>query len=202
MEGSYEEEVMPWYRREGKILYPMTDEEFAEGLENGHFVQKKHRGLGVLLWLTALRISEALELRREQFRIVGNTLYIDTGIRKKKRKFTRDGRPRKLKPPDPLPIPLAAPYIEELLWAIENTKPNERIWPYTTRTGYNIVRRAWKYPHFFRLTRITDFIDKGYRMHHIKSWTTLSAAAIDAYVGLVELKKMGESLSEKRIKSR
>jgi len=190
---------MPWYRREGKLLYPISDEDFAKGMLQGKFVERKHKGFGVLLWLTALRVSEGLNLRKEQFRQIGNILYIDTGIRKKKRLFTKTGKPRKLKPPEPLPIPLDAPFIEELLWAIENTKIGELVFPYTTRTGYNIIRRAWKYPHYFRLSRITTFLsDKRFGLPEIKSWTSLTASAIDSYVGLEKLKEMGESLAKKK----
>jgi integrase len=185
---------MPNYSREGKIEYPITDKEFAKGIETGHFVQEKHKGFAVLLWLTGLRLSEGLALRKDQFRIDEETLYIDTGIRKKKRRVTKDGRPKKLKAPDPLPLPLDAPYMNLLLDALQSIKPDERIFPYCDKTGYNIVRRVWKYPHWFRLSRITNFIQKGYRIADIKSWTSLRSDTIDSYVGRVELKEMGKSL--------
>jgi len=35
----------------------------------------------------------------------------------------------------------------------------------------------------------------GYRINDIKSWASLRADTIDAYVGIVALKKMGESLA-------
>lgn len=189
---------MPHYRREGKLLNPMTDQQFKQGLEEGYFVQQKHRGLGVLLWLTGLRISEALSLKKEQFRAIDQILFVDTGIRKKKRLTTKNGKPRKLKVPDPLPIPLSAPCMDEILYAIAQTEEEQRVWPYSVRTGYNIIRRAWKYPHYFRLSRITNFLKEGYTIPDIKSWTTLTATAIDSYIGLGELRKMGESLGKRR----
>jgi len=117
------------YRIEGKIEQAMSDEEFENGLENGKFVQEKNKGFGVLLWLTELRLSEGLELKKEQFRIDKETLYIDTGMRKKKRLFKKDGTPRQLKAPEPLPIPLNAPHIQYLLDAIEDTPKGERVFP-------------------------------------------------------------------------
>jgi hypothetical protein len=86
-----------------------------------------------------------------------------------------DGTPKQLKAPEPLPIPLNASHIQHLLDAIEDTRKEERVFPYCNKTGYNIIRRAWKYPHLFRLTRITKFIEMGYRISDIKSWTSLRA---------------------------
>jgi integrase len=174
----------------------MEDAKFAEGYMTGRFVKKRHRSFGVLLWLTGLRVSEGLELTREAFSVQGDTLYIDTGVRKKKRWFTRDGKPRNIPRPDPLPIDLAAPYLKELLEDVADTKLGCRVWPYSKRTGYNIVQRGWGvYPHFMRLSRITRFLQQHYSIVDIKTWTTLTAGSIDAYVGRGTLAKMGKSLA-------
>ena len=42
------------YAKNGKIVTPITDEEFAEGIENGHFVQQNHKAYCVLLFYTAM----------------------------------------------------------------------------------------------------------------------------------------------------
>ncbi len=189
---------MPNYSREGKIHEAMTEEEFNRGLETGRFNQERHRALGIFLWYTALRISEALAVTREQFKVEGSTLYVDTGIRLKKRKFTRTGKPKHLEKPDPLPLPLTAPHMDEVLKAVSETAPGQRVFPYCRATGYNIIRRAWKYPHLFRLSRITTFLNQGYRIPDVKSWTSLTAAAIEHYIGRGDLKGMGESLAINR----
>ena len=59
-------------------------------------------------------------------------------------------------------------------------------------------RAGFNYPHFFRLSRITNFFDEGWTIAQVHSWTGLSLKALDYYVGLVDVKRMGESLGQKR----
>jgi hypothetical protein len=77
---------------------------------------------------------------------------------------------------------------------IDNTPKGKRLFPYSPGTAYNIIHRVWKYPHLMRLSRISWFLSKGWNTMQIKSWTGLSLAAIDYYVGLVETQKMGKSM--------
>lgn len=179
-------------------MQAITDEQFAIGLEQGHFTQRKHKGYAVLLWLTGLRRIEALELKKEQFLLTNKTLFIDTGVRKKKRWLTKSGNPKVPLKPDPLPLPLSAPHMDEILWALENTEDGEKVFRFSASTAYNITSRGWNvYPHYFRLSRITNFLEEGYELPDIKSWTSLTASAIDSYVGKGKLKSMGESLAKK-----
>jgi len=187
------------YRKQGKLLQAITDQQFSDGLEHGHFTQRKHKGYAILLWLTGLRRSEVLELKKEQFLLTSKTLFIDTGVRKKKKWFTKQGKPKTPMKPDPLPLPLEAPHMNEILYALENTKPGERVFPFSASTAYNITSRGWNvYPHYFRLSRITNFLEEGYELPDIKNWTSLTVSAIDSYVGKGKLKSMGESLAIKK----
>ena len=178
---------MPWYRKHGKITHPLTDEEFREGIEHGYFVHRKHKGFVVFLHYSALRKSEALKMRKEQFRVHRNKLYVDVGERLKHSAKT-----------DPLPLSLEAPFMDEVLWSIDNTKTGDRVWAYCGKTGYNIVSRVFKYPHYHRLSRITEFFRRGYTIAELHSWTGLSLKALDYYLGLVSIEKMGESLGERK----
>jgi hypothetical protein len=98
----------------------------------------------------------------------------------------------------PLVIPLDFPFMADLIEAIETTAPGERVFPYCRKTGYNIIDRAFGfYPHFFRLSRITNFFLAGWSIAQVHSWTGLTLKALDYYLGLVEVDKMGMSLTKK-----
>lgn len=174
------------YSREGKIETPLTDKEFEEGMTKGYFVEPKHRAYCILLHYSAVRRWEGLRVVREQFQIHPDKLMFDVGKRLKHSAKTSS-----------LTLPLAAPFMPELKEAVEKTKPHQRVFPYCPKTAYNIVRRVWKYPHLFRLTRITNFFLDGWTIAQVKSWTGLSLAALNYYVGVVDTIKMGESLAHR-----
>ena len=173
------------YRIEGKIETPITDAEFAEGMKSEHFVEDKHRGFCILLFYSGIRKREALRAIRNQFQITETAIMFNVGTRLKHGKQTQV-----------LKLPLNAAYVPELKDIIEATSKGERVFPYCDKTGYNIVRRVFKYPHLFRLTRITDFFMEGFTIAQVRSWTGLSLAALEYYVGIVDTQKMGDSLAK------
>jgi len=177
---------LPWYRKHGKIETPLTDEEFLEGMKKGKFVKPEHKGFVALLHYTAVRKEEALRAKREQFRLEPDQVIFDVGKRLKHGIHTPS-----------LNIPLSAPYVDEIWKAVEKTKLGTRVFPYSSKTGYNIVSRVFKYPHYHRLSRITNFFLDGYTIPEVHSWTGLTLSALDYYVGLVTVREMGESLAKK-----
>jgi integrase len=178
---------MPWYRREGKIQDPLSFDQFREGMENGKFVRPEHRAFCVLLYYSGIRLAEGLRATRKQFQIEDDKILFDVGVRLK----------HGIQTPFLL-FPLEAPYILELKKAIESTRKEKRVFPYCHMTGYNIVRRAFKYPHYFRLSRITNFFLDNYSIPEVRSWTGLTLRSLDAYVGIVSVQKMGESLAKQK----
>jgi hypothetical protein len=173
---------MPNYNE--KLTNPLSDQDFLEGMKEGKFVKiPDHVGFIAFLHYSAVRVSEALKMTKEQFRLTPNILYCDVGMRLKHSKKT-----------DPLPIPLDAPYVNSIWDTVVDTKKEKKVWPYCRKTGYNIVHRVFEYPHYHRLSRITQFFLDGYTIPEVKSWTGLSLRALDYYVGLVGISKMGESL--------
>lgn len=207
----------------GKIETPTPESEFAEGIERGEFVNPRHRSFSVLLFYTAVRKGEAARAVREQFQITERAIIWNAGPRFKKNKYLKvcpsckDNNSSKamfckicgldlsrVEPSQvgsktfttpPLTLPLGAPYMNLLKQVIEETAKGERLFPYSPKTCYNIVHRAFKYPHLFRLTRITWFLLNGYSTTQVRSWTGLSLAALEYYAGLVATVKMGESLA-------
>jgi len=179
--------MTPWYRTHGKIQQPITDDEFIEGMRKRYFAKPKHRGFCTLLFYSAVRKGEALRAVKEQFRLVDDEIIFDVGVRLKHGIHT-----------PPLNIPLSAPFAKDIWNAVENTEPQHRVFPYSSKTGYNIVSRVFKgYPHWFRLSRITRFFLEGWTIAQVRSWTGLSLKALEYYVGLVDIKRMGESLGKK-----
>ena len=174
---------MPWYRTQGKIQTPLTELEFAEGMRTTKFLKPKHQGYVALLYYSAVRKTEGLRAIKEQFTLNQNTIVFSVGKRLKHGIET-----------PALRIPLSAPYADKIWAAIEHTNKGQRVWPYSAKTGYNIVHRAFKYPHLFRLSRITNFFLEGWTIAQVHSWTGLTLKALDYYTGLVDIRKMGESL--------
>ena len=142
---------MPWYRKNGKILRPITDQTFIERMDSGHFATRKHKGFIATLYYSAVRKGEALKATKEQFIITEDRVSFDVEKRLKHSLTT-----------PPLSIPLSAPYVDEIVWSVENTEKGKRVWGYSGKTAYNIVDRVFPaYPHFFRLSRITNFFSEG-----------------------------------------
>jgi integrase len=207
---------MPWYRSEGKILTPLTEEDFKKGIETGLFLEPKHKSFCVLLFYTALRKTEALKLRKKDFQVSNKNILItaeypqEQKLRVKHDDGTTEriktgkivyGRLKHGKKTPPLVIPINAPYADLILQAIVQTSDRDSlVWPYSPKTAYNIVHRVWKYPHLFRLSRITNFFLEGWTIAQVKNWTGLTLTALESYVGTADVQKMGESFSKKKEK--
>ncbi len=74
---------MPWYRKHGKIQTPMTDEDFKQGMQHGHFIEDRHRGFCILEYYSAVRKKEALRCTREQFTFTHDKVLFSVGKRLK-----------------------------------------------------------------------------------------------------------------------
>lgn len=207
--------TLPWYRKHGKILDPITDEAFAEGMTTGHFAIEPHKAFPVLLFYSAVRKWEALRVLKEQFTITDKSLIFDVGPRLKKIRRTRKGqvlsdeefakvlsrRRAKITTP-PLPLPIDAPFMEHLVKRIEAVEVGERLFPWSPATAYNIIDRAFAYPHLFRLSRITWFFlphpevgrPRGFSIPEVRTFTGLSVGALDYYIGLADVSDMGRAM--------
>ncbi len=174
------------YDTHGKLTNPLTEEDWVKAMKEGYFTKDTHRGYVALLYYTAVRRLEALRTRKEQIRISGDMLDFSVGKRLKHGIET-----------SPLPIPVDAPYVDEIIYCWEKALPGSRIWPFCGKTAYNIVTRVLPaYPHYFRLSRITNFFLAGWTIAQVRSWTGLTLKALEFYVGLVDIQKMGESLRQ------
>lgn len=177
---------MPWYRRHGKTETPISYEEFLRAMQKAKFAKPEHRAFVALLYYTGVRRGEALRAVREQFWVKDGFLYFDVGRRLKGGKTT-----------PPLNLPLNAPYVADIIKAVAKTKHGEKVFPFTGRTAYNIVFRVFgTYPHHLRLTRITDFLMKGFNVAQVMSWSGhRTTKGLDSYVGIVDVQKLGKALA-------
>lgn len=182
---------MPNYRRHGKILSPITDQDFQDIMHSGIFKHPKHKGFVSLLYYTAVRKMEALRSTKDRFQITERYILFNVGKRLKAKKNPIETAP--------LNIPLGVPYVREIEDCINHTKHHQRVFPFSPKTAYNICDRIGYYPHFFRLNRITSFFLEGWNIAQVRSWTGLSLRALESYVGIVDVIKMGESLQKQRL---
>lgn len=175
---------MPWYRKEGKILEPLTHTDFLEGMKAGHFTHESHKGYVALLYYSGVRRAEALRSKPGQFSLGKEFLYFDVGPRLKRGRHT-----------PPLPINLEADYVGHIKNCVLQTRHKRRVWPFCPKTAYNAVARVFKYPHHLRLSRITNFFLEGYDIARVRNWTGLTMKSLDFYIGLADLRRMGKSLT-------
>lgn len=193
----------------------MSDVEFADGMENGHFTISAHRAYPVLLYYSAVRKLEALRATRDQFTVLNDDVFFDVGPRLKKIRRSHAGlvlseaeyqavlkkRRDKITTP-PLPLPRDAPFMDELVQRIDATKEGERVFPWSPKTAYNIIDRVFAYPHLFRLSRITWFFlphpevgrPRGFSIPEVRTFTGLSLAALDFYIGRADVADMGRAM--------
>ena len=172
------------YRLEGKQLNPITDEDFEQIMTQGKFVKEEHKGYAAGLYYTAIRREELRRSTKEQFQIGKRDLVFSVGKRLKHGIET-----------PPLKIPLEAKFLDCLIDVIEESESGAEVFGYTGRTCYNIMQRAgFHYPHFCRLSRITNFFLEGWTIPQVHSWTGLSLRALNFYLGLVDIDRMGRSL--------
>jgi integrase len=172
---------MPWYRRHGKDFFPMTEEEFIKKMDTGYFLHSSHRIYVIILYYTGVRKMEALRALRKQFRITEDKIYFDVGTRLKKGLHTA-----------PLPMLKNKKYIDELEAYLKTKDTDEKLFNFSPSTAFRIVDRAFdKYPHYFRLTKITLLFRKGFTIDQVRSWTGHKAlGSLTPYVGYSNVEDM------------
>jgi len=175
---------MPKYSRQGKVEQPITPEEWVNYMDNGRFVSRKHKGFCAVLYYFAVRKGEALKAMKEQFKVGETEFFWDVGERFKGSRRTPT-----------LSILKNLPYVNEIGLAVKNTRDRKKVFPYCLKTGYNIVDRVFPmYPHFFRLSRITQMFNEGWTITEVRSWTGLTLNALNYYVGLANIRRKGKTI--------
>ncbi len=177
---------MPHYRKHGKLLNPLTIQQFVH--DAALIKNKRQQAFAVLLYFTGLRRNEVVRAVKEQFQVTDGLLIFDVGPREKTKHVT-----------PPLQLPLELPLMDNVVHVIKYTKKGERLFPFCSRTGYNIIDRYFNaYPHYFRLNRITQFLVEGFSLPEVMSWSGHKTfTGINQYLGQVNITKLGKSLLNK-----
>jgi integrase len=174
------------YKRRGRLETTVSPEEFAAGMRRGPFHSHEQRGFVVLLYYSGVRTCEILRAVPKHFSFAEGYVYWSVGKRVKKGIVTSSLR-----------FKWNLPFFDEVFWCLDKAKdsPDERVWQFNGKTAWNIVNRVFNaYPHWFRMNRITSFMEDGYGLGSLRSWTGLTPAALGHYTAKVDVRKMSESL--------
>ncbi|MDG6222544.1 MAG: tyrosine-type recombinase/integrase [Candidatus Bathyarchaeota archaeon] len=176
---------MPNYTKKGKIELITSDTEFFNKVSNQQTqLGNEKTSFVCALYYFGIRVSEALNLTKESFTIKNKKLYVDVGQRLKHSKRT-----------PPLSVKLDRPFVHNIVSVIQETDKGSKVWNFSRVTAWRIINKHFdKYPHYYRLNRITTFFDKGYPISKVKSWTGLTLKALDYYVGVSDVSKMGNDV--------
>jgi integrase len=179
------------YSKHGKILEPLTFQEFEAALDK---LQPRYQAFLVLLYYTGIRVTEGLRLVKESFRLAESTLYIEIGIREKtQRKNKATGKLSKGKQTDPLPLDVTLPHIDSLLHQVKYTRKAQRVFTFTRATAWNQMNKTGVgYNHRLRLTAITEFLAAGHSLAEVVNWTGMRVETINSYMGRVQMQEMGK----------
>lgn len=171
---------MPNYTLQGKLLQPITPEEFEAAIA----YEKKRpymQAYFVLLYYTGVRVSEALRAAKEAFNFDRVNLYWEVGKRLKRGRKTQ-----------PLPLALNQPHMDILYKRVIYTRKGQRVFPFDRTTAWRHCRKAGLgYNHHARLSAITFYLKMGYSIAHIVNWFGISVQTVNEYIGLLDLQEMG-----------
>jgi len=168
---------LPKYKH-GKNTEPITFDYFKKCMNEAQFPNfSRIRNLSFLaiLYYSGGGVSQLLVLKRENFRIEGESLYLDLKARKKGLSPT----PK---------IALSLPYMKSVRDQLRRTQRGQKVWTFTRQAARNLVKQVFGdryYPHFFRLNRATHFLDDPTTtVPEMKSWFGWkSIETIGSYVG-------------------
>ena len=118
---------MDIYDCQGRRKY-LTGSERRRFRAHAETLPPRERTFCMMLYFTGARISEALELSPERIDAAVGVIVLRSLKRRQKRLFRA--------------IPLPRDYLQELKRAAQATPQPARLWPFSRKTGYRIVRNA------------------------------------------------------------
>ena len=158
--------------KNGKPNKEISIEQFKLYLDKGFFAKFSHKVYFVILFWIGCRRAEPLNIIKEDLIETEGSLYLKIPA------FKHGARGGKIE------LSLELPGIIYLQTHWQNTRSSRRLFPFTSKTSWRIVKRLDPKisPHFFRHNRITklrELKDKGIlSTDDIKSWTGLKLSLI------------------------
>ena len=178
----------------GKQKRPIDYEVFANIMEKGYFAKPKtHKSFLAFLYYTGVRVSEALELTKENFTITDSALIVE--VPAKKRGIERG----------PFELSRNLPYVELIIEQVRKTRrsksnPKGKVWNISRTTAWRIVKRVMPkhYPHFFRLNRCVHFLSTpGISLEEVRNWFAWRRMeTLNEYLGIVSIQKLSKKLEK------
>ena len=144
----------------------------------------RSRAFNIVLYYLGCRSTEARNITQDDL------LFDPEG----KRIFFTIHRLKKSKQTPPLPLYLSSPFISEL-WKFLFKEGTYQPFDVSRKAAYNMVRNAMGfYPHYYRMNRISQFLNDNKSILEIQNWFGISLRAIDYYITMINLEAMGEDL--------
>lgn len=173
------------YSRQGKLLKPFPLDVFVQ--KTSLITDMEKKAFAVLLYYSAVRVSELLRLDKSAFTFGDLYLSVSMGTRLKHGNETA-----------PLRFNLDLPFMREVEKWLKHRRKG-KVFSFNRVTAWRIIRDYYDaYPHYFRLNRITTFLRQGFTLPEVMSWTGhKSVSSINSYVGLVNVERMSDMLGEK-----
>lgn len=167
---------MPKYKK--KITRLMDYKEFKEKIDS---LPIARRAFLSILFFTGCRVSEALALTSDDISCTEDTIYIQ---------FFRLKGSKQTDPTEP-------PRADALTWLCDQ---EGKLFTFSRKTAYNIVKKVFPdlYPHYFRMNRITNTLEK-FGVPTVKHSFGLSLSSIEHYIGKVDIKRVGKALREELV---
>lgn len=151
--------------KHGKPNSEISLEDLKQAIEHGEFKRSSHKSYLVALYWIGARRTEPLEVKKEDIRLEGDSLYVTIPAKK------RGERGGEIK------LPLKWFGVDLILERWKRTRKGRRLWNFSSSTAYRIIKRLWpeKTPHWLRYNRVTKLRKmrdkKEIDTDAIKSWT-------------------------------
>ncbi|MEN3051902.1 MAG: site-specific integrase [Candidatus Methanosuratincola petrocarbonis] len=152
---------MPEYKFRRKAL--TSQEEVGRMIES---MPEWARSLTAFLYLFGCRVSEALQLTREDFEITDTVIRVTIPLLKK-----RDNN-GPYQPVHIVEVRRSAPFMNIVEERIRSAKPGTKLWPRTRQRVWQVLKKSKQdiSPHVFRHDRISKLSLAGADGHALMEW--------------------------------
>lgn len=164
----------------------------VEGLPNLTFHHRRRRAFNIAAFYMFLRQGELRILTRADIKIEGDRVRINAFRLKKGRHLTKQQATR------PVILRTYWRLVPELVEWINRFKGDEKIFKISSTTAWNYVKAIYPkgYPHYYRLSGITDMCNNlNMTLIEIRNWTFLHLITIQKYMS--ESDRFVDAASEK-----